>query len=264
MRQSRPTTLPTQRHTIPRAFVPRGAVARPCAYLLTAGTYWRACSTVFPAADSPHPQTPMDPMDDPMDLQALDALVLLGQQFTRVIGFVGRAGAGKDTAADVIKSMYPAGVTTMAFAQPLKDICSQAFLLDPLAYADRRMKETVDPRWGMSPRQMAQRLGTDFFRELDPDFWVKRARFALEDKIGGTVIFTDVRFLNEAEFVSEELGGMLVYLDADRRLNLECSDRLHASEREVYEIRRLCDAVVENNGDLLEFRNKIEMAAWSY
>jgi hypothetical protein len=175
------------------------------------------------------------------------------------IGLVGRAGSGKDTAADVFQSMKPTGVSRVAFAQPLKEICSLSFLLDEDAFTDRKKKEAVDPRWGLSPREMCQRMGTDFFRKIDPDFWIKRMDLNLKNmEESSVVLFTDVRFINEAEYITGVLGGILVYIDADDRLG-ECGT--HSSELGVYEILAVMDIfrILKNNSDIEIFRNQVQV-----
>jgi hypothetical protein len=174
------------------------------------------------------------------------------------IGLVGRAGAGKDTAADVIQSMQPTGVARVSFAQPLKEICKLSFCLDEDAFTDRNKKEAVDPRWGLSPREMCQRMGTDFFRAMDQDFWIKRMESTLQNLEGiSVVLFTDVRFINEAKYITEDLGGYLVYIDADDRLG-ECGT--HSSELGVYEILAVMDifAILKNNSDIEFFSNHVQ------
>ena len=174
------------------------------------------------------------------------------------IGLVGRAGSGKDTAADVIQNMQPTGVSRVSFAQPLKDICKLSFLLDEDAFTDRKKKETVDPRWGLSPREMSQRLGTDFFRMIDQDFWIKHMKSTLQSLEGSSVVlFTDVRFINEAVYITDDLGGILVYIDADDRLS-ECGT--HSSELGVYEIVALMDIhkILKNNSDIKFYSDQVQ------
>jgi len=177
-----------------------------------------------------------------------------------VIGFVGRAGAGKDTAADVIESCNPGKMLRMSFAKPLKDICTMAFMLEPDALIDRVKKETVDPRWNMTPRQMCQRLGTDFFRKLDENFWIKRVRHEFEtiDDPNKIVVFTDVRFLNEALFIKNELQGKLYYIDSDFRLGYVNSIvNVHESELQVYDIKSHVDEIIYNNHSIEEFEKQV-------
>ena len=178
----------------------------------------------------------------------------------KYIGLVGRAGSGKDTAADVIQSMRPMGVSRVSFAQPLKEICSLSFLLDEDAFTDRVKKETVDPRWGFSPREMCQRMGSDFFRKIDTDFWIKRMDLTLQNiqNTSSVVLFTDVRFMNEAQYITDVLGGILIYIDADDRIG-ECGT--HPSELGVYEILAVMDifCILKNNSSLELFRENVQV-----
>ena len=94
-----------------------------------------------------------------------------------LIGVLGRKGSGKDTVSDYIVNKY--NFEKMIIADPLKIACKELFnFTDEQLYGN--LKETVDPQWGLSPRQAFQWLGTDIFRnevnELNPDignnFWI--------------------------------------------------------------------------------------------
>ena len=168
-----------------------------------------------------------------------------------VIGFAGRAGSGKDTAANIL--IQHDHFVPISFAKPLKEICTLAFMLDVDAFTNREKKEKVDDRWGLSPREMCQKLGTDFFRKLDDEFWIKRARIQVHESTENC-IFTDVRFPNEADFIRKELKGIVVFIDADKRLGCSEEDAIHPSEKCVYEIKKHhCDFIIENNGSMDEF-----------
>jgi hypothetical protein len=48
-----------------------------------------------------------------------------------------------------------------------------------------------------------QYVGTDLFRADDEDYWVKKAVDALGESPAERVVFTDVRFENEADYIFE-------------------------------------------------------------
>ena len=86
-----------------------------------------------------------------------------------LIGLVGKKGSGKDTTADFLVEKFD--FKKKAFADPLKSVVQKLFLLEKDDLYDPIKKETIDPRWGMSPRQMMQMVGTDMVRSfLGKDF----------------------------------------------------------------------------------------------
>ena len=143
----------------------------------------------------------------------------LAAQKTTVVGLIGRAGTGKDTAAAHLCAHY--GFVRVAFADPLKNMIEvhleergidHAYLYEP------GWKDMPIPGIGFSAREMLQRLG-DAYRQMDPDFWVR----ALADVLGmrgsptlwapvhDRIVISDVRYPNERDWV-HSCGGTLVRL----------------------------------------------------
>jgi len=137
----------------------------------------------------------------------------------KLVGFAGRAGSGKDTAANLV------GFYKSSFARPLKHACAALFGLMPKDFNEPQYKEQIDPYWGISPRQMAQFFGTEVVRnhmeELLPgigkDFWVYRQtqqikQFFGEAPINPTLVaITDVRFQNEYDWIISN-GGIIIHI----------------------------------------------------
>ena len=88
-----------------------------------------------------------------------------------IIAFAGRAKAGKDLAGKYLIEHYK--FLHYYFAKPLKEGCKHLFQLTDEQIAN---KETVIEPWGISPRIMYQRVGTDIGRTLDPNIWIKNAQ----------------------------------------------------------------------------------------
>jgi len=135
------------------------------------------------------------------------------------------AGSGKDTLADyAIESKYgkSAKFTKIALGDKLKVILSEIFGI-PLEdfYSQEGKRKVVnlyDPRTGKlgtTIRRLMQHFGTDVMRSYDPNFWnkqvIKDANNLLKDHT--LVICTDVRFLNEAEFLRNN-GAKIVLIEA--------------------------------------------------
>jgi hypothetical protein len=128
-----------------------------------------------------------------------------------LIGIAGKAGVGKDTAAD---ALVPLGYGKRAFAGPLKTMLIAAGILTKAETEDRDLKEKTLDWCDRSPRQMMQTLGTEWARNCNgDDFWLKLAARDLQQSTGG-IVYTDVRFENEAEFIRRN-GGLVVHIDRE-------------------------------------------------
>lgn len=149
-----------------------------------------------------------------------------------IIGLCGRARSGKDTIGRYMEQRY--GYATYAFASNLKRIVADIFMLsDDQVNGDG--KDEVDVRYDMTPRKMLQHVGTDGFRALVPDVWLRRAEKdirELESRFNG-VLVTDTRFGNEASNLRERFSGELWMV---RRPNQPVSNAIdygHVSETEL-------------------------------
>jgi hypothetical protein len=161
-----------------------------------------------------------------------------------VVGLVGRKRSGKDTVALFARDLLP-GVNVLSFADPLKKACKHAYCL-----SDEQLeatKDVVDPRWGMTPRDMMKDLGCKYFRHADPEHWTKNMGVRMQGV--DNVIITDVRFQNEASFVKKN-GGILVHVTRD----LESNADDHVSEKTTDDI--VCEYSIRNDGTLMELREK--------
>lgn len=129
-----------------------------------------------------------------------------------IIGLVGPARSGKDTAA---QPLIQAGFEPVKLAGGLKAMLSA--LLQYAGADESRSRSLIESDLkerpclellGASPRYAMQTLGQDWARELlRQDFWV--ALFKVRAQQFPRVVCTDVRYLNEAGAI-RELGGTLV------------------------------------------------------
>lgn len=140
-----------------------------------------------------------------------------------VVGISGYAGAGKDSVADLLVRDW--GFTKMAFATPLKEAVA---VLDPIlgyhkeyccAECDAEVEEIRlstllgygltqedvkrDFMYGPELRRVYETFGTDVVRAADEDFWVKLASKELFRTERDRIVFSDVRFENEAGMILE-------------------------------------------------------------
>lgn len=129
---------------------------------------------------------------------------------TSIIGLTGLKGAGKDTVADQLVAKY--GFEKRSFAKLLKDsVCA---LLDLTPDQIERWKNdpeivvtVLGPNARLAEgyrsftfRQFLQRYGTEAHRDVfGTHFWVDNAFVGMEP--GKNYVFTDVRFVNEADAI---------------------------------------------------------------
>ena len=178
-----------------------------------------------------------------------------------LLGLGGAIGSGKTTAADWLESR---GAVQRALADPLKEMCRIGFGLSrEQLYGSTEDKAAVDERWGVSPRQILQMVGTELFRErlgelvpqIGSEFWVRSfqvwyGQFRKEHP-ETLVVLSDVRFPNEEQMV-HRLGGETILIQRDSVGN----GTGHVSETSSASCH--WDHVVINNGTLDELYNKLE------
>lgn len=122
-----------------------------------------------------------------------------------LIGLCGPAGSGKSTLAEAIVKQDPARIHLRSFALKLKAVLNDLHGWEFDQWEDQEWKEGTHD--GVCPRKEAQALGT-FYRDQDPDFWIKRIhvkRFGPEE----IIVITDVRYENEAAWIRSQ-GGIIV------------------------------------------------------
>jgi hypothetical protein len=99
-------------------------------------------------------------------------------------------------------------------------------LNDAQLYGDQ--KEVVDPRWGTTPRDILQRLGTEAIRGVFwDDHWIRRTLSEVDARGQDKYVVTDVRFMNEVRAIRER-GGHVVRLTRPDAPGIATSR--HASE----------------------------------
>jgi len=179
-----------------------------------------------------------------------------------LIAFTGVAGSGKDTAAAILIEEF--GYEKLSFAGSLKDALAAIFgwsrdSLEGATTESRRWREEEDAWWSaalkrpVTPRKMLQEWGTEVGRDaFHPDIWLLSVQRKIEQHPQKKFVITDCRFENEAEAL-KALGGKLMGI---RRPMLDCDvGSIHPSEAGLPS--EMLDVVIDNDGSLLEFFNKI-------
>ena len=174
-----------------------------------------------------------------------------------LVGITGQAGVGKDTLADALIRKH-GGVKT-SFADPLKAACRELFQLSDAQLHDRSEKEKIDDRWGRSPRQLLQLVGTDLLRnQLDKEIFIKSMRARVKNLLESNplVVVTDCRFENEAQLV-RDLTGRVVHLQregvrsvsphiSENRLSVQDEDVLLSNDSTVKDLLARCETYLSS------------------
>lgn len=151
-----------------------------------------------------------------------------------IIGIIGKKGHGKDTIADYLVQKYD--FHKLTYAEPIKKICKDIFSLSNEQLTNHDLKETIDPRWKKSPREIMQLIGTDLFRKTFSDnIWVdilsEKAKLLLLE--GKHIVISDIRHSNELEHLFTLSDNVLLF-HVIRDIKNEKEDN-HPTEQFQYE-----------------------------
>lgn len=176
-----------------------------------------------------------------------------------LIGIHGPLNGGKDTTANYIQAKFPGKFGRYAFAGPLKQACKAMFGFTDEQLEDQALKKEVDPFWGFTPRYAMQKLGTEYGRGmLREDIWIRRAEmeFDLNHKSAKGTIITDVRFENEAVWLRQQPGALLIYLKVPGLKKDEQSQ--HASEAGITQEESDIEIVNDKGLGVLNLHRQID------
>ena len=195
-----------------------------------------------------------------------------------IIGLSGRARAGKDTVAERLVEAY--GFKRFALADNVR---TMAYAVDPLVFVEQdergplrfsgpqgqglgfvsyytRLSDLVDEvGWERAKavrdvRRFLQRLGTEGVRDVIGDnAWIDalQKQIAEDDHLGGVVI-TDVRFENEADWLT--LFGWLWRVD--RASNADVVPHSSETALDNYEA---FDVRLQNDGSIEELWEQVDI-----
>jgi hypothetical protein len=140
-----------------------------------------------------------------------------------IIGFAGKAGAGKTTAAKTFA--WGHGYTVGSFAYRMKLAISDMFDVPfEILTADASVKAQTDERYGMSYRRIMQKFGDCTRDRFGWDIWIKV--FWEANKHNLPLVIDDVRFDGEAESIRAR-GGVVIELV---RPGLDATDKHHSED----------------------------------
>lgn len=125
-----------------------------------------------------------------------------------LIGIMGSARSGKDTAYMAIKELFPDKIIERrAFADELKKECD-AFLKENLNIS--AFTENTEEKEIIRPFLVT--YGTHLRRRLNPSCWIESLEETLSLRDNKCICITDTRFENEARWIKSK-GGKLIFID---------------------------------------------------
>lgn len=179
----------------------------------------------------------------------------------RSIALMGRARSGKDTVARYLTEHH--GYKRVAFADPLKETALKAnpWITDPDT-GDRFRLAFLVAAFGWEhvkdnypeARRFLQDLGTAVRDVMGRDTWLNRGLVTAgtHQLAGDPVVFTDVRYLNEATAL-RHAGYLMVRIERPGATSAAGS---HASETELDDYP--ADVVLINDGSVSDLLKQIE------
>ncbi len=181
----------------------------------------------------------------------------------RLIAFSGLAGAGKDTAAQILTNH---GWLHDSFAKPLKQMAEHINPTIELGvsydgHGGNRVVSDLEhllasggwekAKKVIAVREFLQDLGVAAREYIWQDIWVHSLEWRWEDANMEPTVITDCRFENEAQWV-KGVGGRLIWID---RPGLDKVNE-HSSESGV--CRDLADIILVNDGTIEELWEKVQ------
>jgi hypothetical protein len=171
-----------------------------------------------------------------------------------IIGLAGKKQSGKSTVANYLIDVFD--FHEISWAYPLKEVIGRQLfgLPDEVLYGDSPKREEIHPTWGMSGRQILQKVGTDLFRNnFDENFWVKvgLSRIMEQQARKNHVVVSDCRFPNELEAI-KQFGGFTCKI---QKVGQETGDE-HESERALDKYTDWDYILIAEQGDLRSLKSQ--------
>ena len=168
-----------------------------------------------------------------------------------IVGLSGYARSGKDTVAGLLQ-----GYERRAFADILRE---GVYRLNPIVFEDVRIQDLIDDYgWEQCKsgfpevRRLLQVFGTEVGRQLiDDNVWVNAAMKDVSPD--DNIIFTDVRFPNEAKAI-KAVDGLIWRIDRPGKKPVNT----HTSETAMNDWP--FDAILTNDGTLEDLQGQVETA----
>ena len=186
----------------------------------------------------------------------------------KIIGLTGPAGSGKDTVRQMLEQNHQC--TGLAFADPIRamlvpllDLCG----VGAEWMTQRELKELPIPGLGQSYRVLAQRLGTEWGRSIDPNFWVKVAAASISEVMnikGPDTVFviSDVCFDNEAQWVKDH-GGVIWHIHRPAAQAVAAHQSENGIRPELVDLNILNNNTLSDLCSVVLLMGNVQMLKWA-
>lgn len=162
---------------------------------------------------------------------------------------MGRARSGKDSVAAMVQRIQPA-YKLQRISAPLKEAAGALYGIDYSVF-DCDAKDSIDPRYGKTPRQLLHALMNFTVQQHGAEHFSRRLWLPR----GSRLIVPDVRYLHDVDAV-RRAGGVIWKIDRPvLRLHHNFEDHLDAIQP---------DATIVNDGSLHELKCKVVRMLLSY
>ena len=169
-----------------------------------------------------------------------------------IIGLTGYAQSGKDTVASFLVEHY--GFTRVAFADKLREF---SYEINPIVKPGLKLQDAVDEMgWEKAKvripevRRILQDVGLSARNMFGTTVWVDQVAKVMPS---GPVVITDVRFLNEAQFIKNAAGEIW---RVERPGVLAVNSHISESQLDGFNF----DNVINNDGDLKDLFSEVAEA----
>jgi len=179
-----------------------------------------------------------------------------------IVGICGKAGSGKDTAADVFVMKSFGIFTKKSFAMVLKRRVATSFRL-PIESTQTNVGKNsltsyIKPDGSIyTVRDLLQVVGS-FYRSIDPDYWIKQAFNEMHPD--QDYVFSDVRYKNEAKAIKAN-GGVVIRTnvspDVQLKRGVEAINNQHPSEIDLDDYDGF-DFIVDGDLPITQYVEKVE------
>lgn len=187
-----------------------------------------------------------------------------------LVGVHGKPHSGKDTIADYIISKY----NFCKYGPSVRVKMTAATMFDvPLdCFVDQNKKETIDPFWGISYREMAQKVGKESSRDVfGDDIWMRHVEKIINKfescnntlfddrletlKIITGIVLADIRYDTEAQWIHDH-GGYVIITKRDTAKRGYVANESHPVEHGIDDT--FGDYIIDNDETIEDLYKKVD------